>query len=300
MLMMRPERVWQSAVVLKPLAILAFYRALIKHKYRLLFTPIGRSKPGPKGPWSELINATVATKQRNSRWGCPRIAAQICLAFGVAIDKDIVYRVLARHYRPAPRDYGPSWLTFLGHMKDSLWSVDLFRCESATLRSHWVLLVMDQYTRRIIGFAVHAGAVDGTVLCRIFTRAIRGQSTPRFLSFDHDPLFTFGRWRANLRIMNITEIKTVPHVPLSHPFVEHLIGTIRREYLDQMLFWGRPDLERTRLEFRYYYNHHRAYASLKGATPAISAEHDESRIVDLDHYRWKSHCRGLYQTPMAA
>ena len=52
-----------------------------------------------------------------------------------------------------------SWLTFLGHMKDSLWSMDLFRCESATLRSHWVLVVMDQYTRRIIGFGVHAGTI---------------------------------------------------------------------------------------------------------------------------------------------
>ena len=49
----------------------------------------------------------------------------------------------------------------LKDMKDSLWSMDLFQCESATLRTHWVLVVMDQYTRRIIGFGVHAGKVDG-------------------------------------------------------------------------------------------------------------------------------------------
>ncbi len=42
---------------------------------------------------------------------------------------------------------------------------------------------------------------------------------------------------SNLRILEVTEIKTVPYVPLSHPFVERLIGTIRREYLDHMLFW---------------------------------------------------------------
>src|ERR1700730_7257031 len=54
-------------------------------------------------------------------------------------------------YRPLQDSDGPSWLTFLGHMKDSLWSTDLFRCESATLRTHWVLVVMDQYTRRIAG-----------------------------------------------------------------------------------------------------------------------------------------------------
>jgi hypothetical protein len=52
-------------------------------------------------------------------------------------------------------------------MKDSLWSIDLFRCESATLRTYWVLVVMDRYTRRIIGFGVQAGTVDGVALCRM-------------------------------------------------------------------------------------------------------------------------------------
>jgi hypothetical protein len=52
-------------------------------------------------------------------------------------------------------------------MRDSLWSMDLFSCESAMLRTHWVLVVMDQYTRRIIGSGVHAGMVDGVALCRM-------------------------------------------------------------------------------------------------------------------------------------
>jgi hypothetical protein len=46
-----------------------------------------------------------------------------------------------------------------------------------------------------------------------------------------------------LRILEVKEIKTVPYVPLSHPFVERLIGTIRREYLDQTLFWTADDLD---------------------------------------------------------
>src|SRR5712692_5254346 len=72
------------------------------------------------------------------------------------------------YYRPESGSGGPSWLTLLGHMKDSLWSVDIFRCESLTLRTHWVLVVMDQFTRRIIGFGVHPGIVDGLALCRMF------------------------------------------------------------------------------------------------------------------------------------
>jgi hypothetical protein len=77
-------------------------------------------------------------------------------------------------------------------MKDSLWSIDLIRCESAMLRSHWILVVMDQHTRRFIGFGVHAGTVDGASLCRMFNRAIRGQLwMPNYLSSDNDPLYRF-------------------------------------------------------------------------------------------------------------
>jgi putative transposase len=236
-LLVRPSRLIRSAIVLKPSALLHLHQILTQRKYRLLFSPKGRCKPGPKGPSKELIDAIVATKQRNPFWGCPRIAQQIALAFGVPIDKDMVRRILARHYRGGQDSGGPSWLTFLGHLKDSLWSVDLFRCESATLRTHWVLVVMDQYTRRIIGFGLQAGAVDGSALCRMFNRALRGQrEVPKYLSSDHDPLYRFGQWQANLRILDVTEIKTVPYVPWSHPFVERLIGTIRREYLDHTLF----------------------------------------------------------------
>src|SRR5689334_11538231 len=93
-------------------------------------------------------------------------------AFGMEIDKDVVRRILNARYRPESNDGGPSWLTLFAHMKDSLWSCDLFRCESATLTTHWVLIVMDQFTRRIVGFSAHCGVVDGAALCRMFQRAI--------------------------------------------------------------------------------------------------------------------------------
>jgi putative transposase len=102
---------------------------------------------------------------------------------------------------------------------------------------------MDQFTRRIVGFAVHQGGVDGIALCRMFNRAFRGQTLPKYLSSDHDRLYRFQQWQANVRVLEIEEIKTIPYVPLSHPFVERLIGTIRREYLDQTLFWTTADLE---------------------------------------------------------
>jgi hypothetical protein len=63
-----------------------------------------------------------------------------------------------------------------------------------------------------------------------------------------------------LRVLEIEEIKTVPHVLLSHPFVARVIGTIRREFLDHVLFWNARDLERKLAEFHAYYNATRSHA----------------------------------------
>jgi putative transposase len=135
-LLIRPARLIRSAIVLKPSTLLSLHRTLGNRKYRLLFSPKRKRRPGPHGLNKELIEAVVQTKQRNPTWGCPPIAQQIALAFNIPIDKDIVRRILASYYRPDST--GPSWLTSIGHLKDRLWSIDLFRCESATLRTHWV------------------------------------------------------------------------------------------------------------------------------------------------------------------
>ena len=162
------RRIQRSAVIIRPSTLLKFHGLLINCKYRLLFSSGRKGKPCPMVPSPELIQAIIELKQRNPRFGCLGIAQQINKAFSVDINKDLVRRVPAKHYRPMPDGNGPSWLTFIGHAKESLWSIDLFRCESILLNTHWVLVVMDQFTRRIIGFGVHTGDIDGVALCRMF------------------------------------------------------------------------------------------------------------------------------------
>mgnify|MGYP001823861931 FL=1 len=296
-LFLNPRRIVRSAIIIKPSTLLSFHNALKKRKYRQLYSPGGGGKPGPKGPSAEVIHAIVEMKRRNPRFGCPRIAQQINLAFDLELDKDVVRRILTTHYRPDPNNRGPSWLTTIGHAKDSLWSVDLFRCESILLRSHWVMVVMDQYTRRIIGFGVHAGNVDGPVLCCMFSEATYGQGWPKLISSDSDPLFQYHRWKVNLRVLEVEEIKSLPHVPMSHPFVERLIGSIRRELLDQTLFWTATDLENKLREYQCYYNGCRTHSGRGGSTPVETAG---SKVVDINVHRWEKHCRGLFQLPIAA
>ena len=114
-LWIKPSRLRRVAIAFKPSTLLSFHRALVQRKYRLLFSPKRRTKPGPKGPTADLIGAVVEIKKRNPNWGCPQIADQINLAFGTSINKDVVRRILALHYRPEPGVDGPSWLSFLGH-----------------------------------------------------------------------------------------------------------------------------------------------------------------------------------------
>ena len=216
----RPGRLIRSAIVFKPSTLLSLHRALIQRKYRRLFSSTEPMKPGPKGPSQEVIAAVVDMKQRNPSWGCPRIAQQITLAFGIPIDRNVVRRILAARYEPKP--------------------------DSAD-----------------------------------------------------DPLYWFHQWQRNLRILDVKEIKTVPYVPLSHPFVERLIGTVRRECLDRTMFWTGADLETKLFDFQRYYNGHRAHAGLDGRTPDPSPD-PGCGCANVSSYRWQLRCRGLYQTPMAA
>ncbi len=126
-----PSRLAKSAIIIKPATILKFHKAFIKQKYKLLFSAKAKKRRGPRGPSKELINLIVEMKKRNLRYECFRVAMQIKNDFSIEINKDVVRRVLKNFFKKHPgNSEGPSWLSFLANTKDSLWSVDFFRCES--------------------------------------------------------------------------------------------------------------------------------------------------------------------------
>ena len=199
------------------------------------------------GPDPKAFSVQISRSEWRGEWR--RLDTPECQATGrISMHKR---RVLAKHYLPEAGTDGPSWLSFIGNMKDSLWSVDLFRCESTRLASHWVIVVMDVFTRRIIGFGVERADPCGAAICRMFNQIIAGKSPPRHLSSDHNPLFHFHRWRANLRILEVEEIKSIP----LRTRVPSVRGTTDRDdsdeqFLDHVLIWNAVDLERKLEEFR--------------------------------------------------
>src|ERR1700726_13960 len=109
-------RITKLGAVIKPSTLLRFHKLLVREKYRRLFSSSShRRKPGPKGPSAELIAAIVEMKRRNLRFGCLRIAQQISPLLGLKIEKDVVRRFPASHYRPGSGTDGPSWLSFIAH-----------------------------------------------------------------------------------------------------------------------------------------------------------------------------------------
>ena len=108
------------------------------------------------------------------------------------------------------------------------------------------------------------------------------------------------RQRSCCSILEIEEIKTVPYVPMSHPFVERLIGTIRREYLDHVPFWNARDLKRKLSKFQDYYNQEQTHQGLDGNIPESTPNDKIRKPARLDDFRWKSCCRRLFQLPIAA
>jgi hypothetical protein len=169
-------------------------------------------------------------KQRNARFGCPRIAQQINKAFGVNIDKDVVRRVLAKHYRPEPYVGGPSWLTFLRHTSESLRSIALFRRESILPKIRSILLAGSQFIRRIIGYGISGYHFDQSVVFSLFDAAVPVVDASKSLSPAHDPLFSHHRCRRKL--LGVGRTRTVAILPRSPPVAERRIRTRRRKHHD--------------------------------------------------------------------
>ncbi len=104
----------------------------------------------------------------------------------------------------------------------------------------------------------------------------------------------------DLRMLGVEHFRSLPLVPISHPFIERLIGTIRREFLDHSLFWNEQDLNRKLDRFVDDYNRHRVHSGLNGRTHAEAAGAPGLLHSDTGNFAWKSFCNGLFQPPTAA
>jgi len=287
-LFMRPRRIRKAAVVLKPATLTKFRRALVSRNYHRLFSSRKKAKPGPKGPSDALVRVIVEFKQRNARFGCPRIAQQINKAFGVNIDKDVVRRVLAKHYRPEPYDGGPSWATFLRYTRDSLSSIPLFRRESVPPRIHSILLAIGQFTRTIIGCGISGRIFDQTVIFSRFDNAIPVIGASRSLRSNHDQPFSHHRSRKKLH--GVSRTRTVTILPRSPPVAERRIRTRRRKHHDYCSNYSAIHLEEIHGALNNYYHLFLLPSSLVEKRSARISMATAISHAENENFAHKSYC----------
>jgi hypothetical protein len=297
-LFMRPGRIRKAAVILKPATLTKFRRALLSRNYHRLFSSQKNRKPGPKGPSDDQVRVIVELKQRNAKFGCPRIAQQINKAFGVNIDKDVVRRVLAKHYRPEPYDGGPSWATFIRYTRDSLSSIPLFRRESVLPRNHSILLAIGQFTRTIVGCGISGRIFNQTVVCSRFDTAIPVIDAPSLLRSIHDQPFSHHRCRNKL--LGVSRTRTVTILPRSPPVAERRIRTRRRKHHDYRANYSAIRLE---AKHRALNNSYRLFLIPSSLDEKRSARISMATAIShaaSENFARKSYCQEELRTLIAA
>src|SRR6202790_5078973 len=107
---------------------------------------------------------------------------------------------------------------------------------------------------------------DGRMGCTSITEAFPWDEAPRHLIRDRDRIYGSVVTR-RLRAMGIRDKPTSPTSPWQNGFVERLIGSIRRECVDQIIFLGEMHLRRVLKSYADYYNSVRTHRSLNKDAP---------------------------------
>ncbi len=246
-----------SLVIVKPETVIAWHRK----GFRLFWTwKSRRGKPGRPPVSREIRDLIRRMSRENTLWGAPRIHGEL-LKLGFSISQAGVSKYMVRHPSPPSQ----SWRTFLTNHADCMASIDFFVVPTATFRLLFGFIVLHHERRRIVHFGVTANPTMVWVAQQI-REAFPWETTPRYLLRDRDGVYGF-EFRDRVVTMAIEEVVTAPRSPWQNPYVERVIGTIRRECLDHVIILNERHLRHILGSYLDYYHGSRTHLSLDKDTP---------------------------------
>ncbi len=164
---------------------------------------------------------------------------------------------------------------------DGIASIDFFVVPTATCRLLFGLLVLCHERRQLVHVGVTANPTAEWV-ARQISEAFPWDTTPKYLIRDRDGVY--GQvFRRRVRAMGIRDRPTALRLPWQNPYVERLIGSIRRECLDHLFIFGEAHLRRVLRVYSDYYNRSRTHLSLNKDTPLARPILREGRIQSISH-----------------
>jgi putative transposase len=249
---------WRAAlVIVAPDTVLRWQR----RRFRLHWTKLsGRPAVGRPPIRPEIRTLVSRMAEANPLWGAPRIHGEL-LKLGIAVAERTVSRLIPKRRSPPSQ----TWRAFLTNHVPDLVAIDFFTVPTAHLRVLFVLVVLAHHRRRILHFNVTEHPTAAWSAQQIVD-AFPEDSAPSYLLRDRDSIYGHP-FQQRVTGMQIREVLTAPHSPWQNPFVERLIGSIRRECLGHVLVLNERHLRRILTRYFAYYHRARTHLALDKDAP---------------------------------
>ena len=249
---------WKDAlVIVKPETVIGWHR----RGFRLFWKwKSCHGKPGRPRTSKEIRELIQRMSRENPLWGAPRNHGEL-LKLGIDVSQATVTRYMVRHPKPPSQ----TWRTFLDNHVGSLVSIDFFVVPTARFAVLFVFIVLRHERRRIEHFGVTAHPSADWVAQQM-REAFPWDTAPRYLIRDRDG--AYGKsFRSTIMAMGAKEVVTAPRRPWQNPYVERLIGSVKRECLNHVIILNERHLRRVLVSYLDYYHRSRTHLSLGKDTP---------------------------------
>jgi putative transposase len=203
----------------------------------------------------EVRNLIHTMWQAHPTWGSPRIVGEL-QKLGIMVAKSTVEKYRPKHRKPS----SPTWKAFLTNHGQDLVALDFFTVPTGMFRVLFVLVILAHERRRIVHCNVTEHPTTQWTAQQVI-EAFPWDEAPRYLLRDRDRIYgtTF---RQRVKHMDIKEVVIAPKNPWQNPYVERLIGSIRRECLNQVIVLHEQHLQRLLSSYFAYYHCWRTHLSL--------------------------------------
>ena len=250
---------WDSVlVIVKPETVVRWHRA----GFRRYWTwKSRRRRPGRPSVAPEVRELIRDISRSNPLWGAPRVHGEL-MKLGISISQAAVSKYMVRDRKPPSQ----TWRSFLDNHLADLVSIDFFTVPTATFRVLFVFVVLSHERRRIVHFNVteHPSA-EWTA--QQMVNAFPWDTASRYLIRDRDQIYG-GYFIRRVTGFGIEQVLTAPRSPWQSPYVERVIGSIRRECLDHLIVLNEQHLRRLLREYVDYYHACRTHLALEKDAPS--------------------------------
>jgi len=276
---------WKEAlVIVKPDTVLRWHRKRFASYWARLSGQNGSGRPGKDREIRDLVRKMAKS---NPFWGAPRLHGEL-LKLGIDISERTVSRWMPRRTNPPSQ----GWRAFLDNHVSELVSIDFLTVPTATFRVLFVLIVLAHDRRRIVHFNVTEHPSAEWTAQQMVEAFCNGES-PHYLMRDRDGVYG-STFRDRVKALDIEEVVIAPHSPWQSPYVERVIGTLRREVLDHVVVLGEAHLRRIVRSYVSYYHGARTPLALEkdAPEPRCVQPPKEGRVIEISevgglHHRYE-------------